>query len=126
LIWSKESEQWFESLGSGDKARFTERLDHLREHGPDLGRPSVDRVKSSRHHNMKELRSKGRHLRLLFAFDNRRAGVLLVGGDKENNWERWYRENIPKADRLFDEHLRRSEGRGPCRGGGSRPDGPIR
>jgi hypothetical protein len=31
-------------------------IDMLAETGPALGRPLVDRVKGSRHHNMKELR----------------------------------------------------------------------
>jgi len=27
--------------------------------------------------------------------------VLLLGGDKAGNWERWYRDNIPLAERLY-------------------------
>jgi hypothetical protein len=54
---------------------------------------------------MKELRRGS--LRVLFAFDPDRMALLLVGGDKRNNWEKWYREAIPVADDLFDEHLRR-------------------
>ena len=41
----------------------------------------------------------------LFIFDPRRAVILLLGGDKTNQWERWYRENIPVADTLYDEHV---------------------
>jgi hypothetical protein len=29
---------------------------------------------------------------------------LLVGGDKSQDWTGWYIENIPVADRRFDEH----------------------
>jgi len=65
----------------------------------------VDRIKGSRHHNMKELRSIGGHIRILFAFDPIRAAILLVGGDKTGQWSAWYRENIPVADHLYDEHL---------------------
>jgi hypothetical protein len=41
---------------------------------------------------------------VLYAFDPRRTAILLVGGDKTGN-KRWYKVNIPIADRLYDEHL---------------------
>jgi len=47
---------------------------------------------------------KGR-ISILFAFDPRRTAILLLGGDKTNQWEQWYRDNIPRADDLYDEHL---------------------
>ncbi|WP_329005886.1 hypothetical protein OHA18_21120 [Kribbella sp. NBC_00709] len=31
--------------------------------------------------------------------------MLLIGGDKVDRWEAWYRENIPIADELYDEWL---------------------
>jgi hypothetical protein len=46
----------------------------------------------------------GRPYRVLYAFDPRRAAILLIGGDKTGN-ERWYGEFIPVADRLYDAHL---------------------
>ena len=42
--------------------------------------------------------------RILFAFEPRRCAILLLGGDKTGD-DRWYDENIPIADRLYDEHL---------------------
>jgi hypothetical protein len=55
---------------------------------------------------MRELRvqHQGRPYRVLYAFDPRRAAILLIGGDKTGN-ERWYDEFIPVADRLYDAHL---------------------
>ena len=47
-----------------------------------------------------------RQLRVLYAFDPRRAALLLIGGDKTGN-PKWYEEFVPLADRLFDEHLKR-------------------
>lgn len=38
------------------------------------------------------------------AFDPRRAAILLLGGDKTGN-DRWYDENVPRADALYDAHL---------------------
>ena len=56
---------------------------------------------------MRELRiqHEGRPYRVLYAFDPRRVGVLLLGGDKTGN-DRWYRAMVRRADLLFDEHLR--------------------
>jgi hypothetical protein len=34
----------------------------------------------------------------------RADAILLFGGDKTGN-DRWYDENVPIADRLYDEHL---------------------
>ena len=42
--------------------------------------------------------------RVLSAFDPRRAAILLLGGDKTGN-DRWYDEQVPIADRAYDEHL---------------------
>jgi hypothetical protein len=50
---------------------------------------------------MKELRPRGGHLRVLFAFDSRRVGVLLVGGDKTNRWAQFYADAVAEADRLY-------------------------
>ena len=88
-------------------------IDLIEQEGPTLGRPAVDSIEGSRHHNMKELRSFGGHLRALFAFDPRRTAIILLGGDKTNDWEDWYDRNIPIADDLYDDYLReiREEGR---------------
>jgi hypothetical protein len=79
----------------------------LADFGPSLGRPLVDRIKGSRHHNMKELRSdrSGENLRVLFVFDPRRTAILLLGGDKSGAWREWYDTFIPIADDLYDIHL---------------------
>lgn len=53
----------------------------------------------------KGIQHAGRPYRTLYAFDPRRMAILLIGGDKTGN-DRWYEENIPIADRLYDEHLK--------------------
>ncbi len=70
---------------------------------------------------MKELRTTtgGRSLRILFAFDPHREAILLVGGDKTNRWNRWYRKMIPVADGLLDRHL------GELQQKGAAPKGPT-
>lgn len=54
---------------------------------------------------MKELRPPGGSLRILFAFDPRRSAILLIGGNKKGKWVAWYRQMIPIADQLYDDHL---------------------
>lgn len=107
--------EWLTSLDGGSREQVVAAVELLEEHGPHLGRPLVDSVVGSRHKNMKELRpgSSGRsELRLLFAFDPERSAIILVAGDKAGAWKRWYRQSIPKADDLFDEHLRTLKGEG--------------
>ena len=43
-------------------------------------------------------------MRVLYAFDPRRVAILLIGGDKTGQ-ARWYDEQVPVADVLYDEHL---------------------
>jgi hypothetical protein len=54
---------------------------------------------------MQELRPAETNLRVLFAFDPRGRAVILIGGDKTNDWRGWYDRNVPRADRLFTQHL---------------------
>ena len=55
---------------------------------------------------MRELRiqHKGRPYRVLYAFDPRRAAILLVGGDKTGDG-RWYDKFVPVADKLYASHI---------------------
>ena len=106
IEFTPEAERWFNGLSAKDADRIGAAIDALREDGPHLGRERADSIRGSRHHNMKELRSAGGHLRALFAFDPRRRAVILLGGDKTNDWKGWYVRNIPLADKLYDKHLR--------------------
>jgi hypothetical protein len=105
-IFVPEVDSWYRALSSDDANRVAAALDELEQVGSTLGRPYVDRIKGSRYHNMKELRPHGGNIRVLFAFDPHRNPVLLVGGDKTNNWKGWYDQNIPLADERYARHLR--------------------
>jgi hypothetical protein len=115
IEFTAEAERWYKALNPEDTNRITAAIDRLERTGPTLGRCFVDSIKGSRHHNMKELRSSGGNLRALFAFDPRRHAVVLVGGDKTGDWKGWYKSNIPRADRLYDQHLRHLGKEGPWR-----------
>lgn len=98
---------WADQLEQADAEALLAAIRVLRDQGPALGRPLVDTVKASRHKNMKELRpgSTGRtEVRVLFAFDLDRQAILLLGGDKSDDWGGWYEQNIPIADQRFDQH----------------------
>ena len=84
----------------------------LQREGPDLKRPLVGKIVTSRYRNMKELRpgSAGRsEIRILFMFDPQRSAILLVGGDKAGKWDKWYRKAIPQAERIYEQWIRQSE-----------------
>jgi len=101
VAWSvkvtEEYAAWFTALIKEDLAsavQVAQAVAALREEGPALGRPLVDRIQGSKIHHLKELRpgSAGRsEIRVLFAFDPTRSALLLLGGDKAGNWQRWYR-----------------------------------
>jgi hypothetical protein len=103
--YTDEFGSWWGSLTDDEQDRITIAVACWRRKVRALGRPWVDTLEGSRHANMKELRPRGGHLRILFAFDPSRFAILLLGGDKSGEWASWYKQVIPEADRLYDEHL---------------------
>lgn len=105
--YTDEFGEWWDGLTVQQQEDITARVELLEQHGPALGRPTVDRVEGSAFHHMKELRcSSDGALRVLFAFDPRREAILLLGGDKSDDWNAWYEWAIPKADELYTQYLR--------------------
>ena len=102
-----EFADWFGELDESEQDEVIVAVELLAEHGPGLDRPFADRIKGSKYHNMKELRPRGvaKNFRILFLFDPQREAILLVGGDKSGQWERWYAKAIPRAERLYEEYL---------------------
>jgi hypothetical protein len=98
-------DRWFRGLEAERACQVTAALRRVASTGPVLGRPRVDSIRSSRIHNLKELRLHD-GVRVLFAFDPNRRAVMLLGGDKTGSWNRWYRQHIPVAERLYTDHLR--------------------
>ena len=104
--YTDEFGQWWQQLSEGHQDAVAARVELLTEYGPNLPYPFSSDIRSSRHGVMRELRAQsgGRPLRVLYAFDPRRASILLIGGDKTGN-DRFYEEYVPVADDLYDEHL---------------------
>lgn len=105
IEYTDEFEDWWESLTAVDQRAITTGVEQLSADGQAVTRPWVDTIASSRHANMKELRPRRGHIRILFAFDPRRTAILLIGGDKTGQWATWYERMVPLADRLYDDHL---------------------
>lgn len=103
--YTDEFESWWETLSVEEQERISAAVELLQQRGPNLGRPIADRITSSSMHNLKELRPSGTNIRILFAFGPERSAILLIGGDKTGQWDRWYVEAIPIAERLFAKYL---------------------
>lgn len=97
---------WWHELNDGEQEDITATALLLMEHGPQLPFPHSSGIEGSRHGHMRELRvqSRGRPIRVFYAFDPRRSAILLIGGDKTGD-TRFYEWMIPVADRLYDQHI---------------------
>lgn len=104
--YTEEFGAWWSTLNEAEQEDVTATVGVLERIGPSLRRPHVGPIVTSRHSNMKELivQHGGRPYRIFFAFDPRRKAVLLIGGDKTGN-DRFYEEYVPKADKIYDDHL---------------------
>jgi hypothetical protein len=96
---------WYAGLTEPEVSAVNAAIDKLAAVGPGLRRPLVGHIEGSRHAHMRELIIPYHNLRVLFAFDLRRAAILLLGGDKTDRWQDWYDENVPRADALYDAYL---------------------
>src|SRR5882724_10933941 len=105
---TNEFDRWFVQLDEDGQVELIAKVELLKLMGPKLARPHADTLNGSKHANMKELRADtaDKIMRVAFAFDPERAGILLVAGDKSGvGQKRFYKKLIAKADALFDAHL---------------------
>jgi hypothetical protein len=105
--FSDEFGRWWEGLNAAEQKSVDFTVGLLQAVGPTLRMPHSSGIETSRHKHMRELRiqHEGRPYRVLYAFDPRRTAILLIGGDKTGN-NRWYKVEVPRADAIYDEHLR--------------------
>ena len=105
--YTDEFEHWWkQSLKIEEQDEIAAVVGLLEQKGPQLLFPYSSGIECSRHSHMRELRIqyRGAPYRILYAFDPRRAAILLIGGNKKGN-NLWYQEFVPIADRLYEEHL---------------------
>jgi hypothetical protein len=103
-----EFDAWFIAIGAEAQAEIIAKVELLKLLGPKLSRPHADTLNGSKYANMKELRvdTADKVLRIAFAFDPERNGILLIAGDKSGvGQKQFYKRLIAKADELFDAHL---------------------
>jgi hypothetical protein len=105
--FSDEFGEWWDGLDALEQKSVDFSVTLLSEVGPTMKMPHSSGVESSRHKHMRELRiqHEGRPYRVLYAFDQRRTAILLIGGDKTVN-DRWYEEYVPQGDDICDQHLK--------------------
>jgi hypothetical protein len=111
-MWTVETtdvfDEWFAGLDENAQAEIIATVELLKLLGPRLGRPHADTLNGSKYANMKELRASAADqvLRIAFAFDPDRNGILLIGGNKSGVSTKWfYKQLIEKADQLYAAHL---------------------
>ena len=106
--FTDEFGEWWENLTEIEQDEIYAKVGLLVRRDPLLRFPVSDVIESSKHFpTMRELRvsAQGRQIRIFYAFDPRSTAILLIGGDKTGEWERFYRKMIPVADELYDVHL---------------------
>jgi hypothetical protein len=113
IEYTDQFEAWWNALNENEQVSVDASVRLLEEYGPALPYPHSSAVRSSRHGVMRELRVQhaGRPFRVLYAFDPRRAAVLLLGGDKTGK-RRWYEQSVPRADAIYEQHLTELRRRG--------------
>jgi len=101
-----EFEVWWNELSEAEQEDIDACVRLLEKQGPNLPYPYSSGIESSKHPHMRELRiqHKGEPYRVLYAMDPRRTSILLLGGNKSGD-KRWYKKNVPKADKRYDKHI---------------------
>ena len=104
--YTNEFGEWWTTLDEDRQDSVDVAVKLLEVRGPRLPFPFSSGIVGSRHGNLRELRiqHRGEPLRVFYAFDPRRAAILLIGGSKQGDG-RFYERMIPVADKLFDDHL---------------------
>ena len=104
--FTDEFEAWWNTLTTEEQVSIAASVGLLETSGPNLRHPHSSGINGSKHGHMRELRTQheGQPYITLYAFDPRRAAILLIGGDKTGD-NRWYETHVPIADQLYDVHL---------------------
>ena len=104
--YTDEFGNWWDQLRESEKIDIAAYVGLLEKCGPSLKFPYSSGINGSAYGHMRELRIQhaGQPYRVLYAFDPRRAAILLIGGNKTGN-DRWYEKYILMADYLYEQHL---------------------
>ena len=92
-------------LDAADGSAVVRVVGLLEVKGASLGFPYASAIQGSSCALRERIQSRGRPLRVLYAFDPERQAVLLIGGDKTGD-DRFYERMIPKAEGIWKAYLR--------------------
>ena len=104
--YTDDFEAWWVGLDEEEQIDIDAVVGLLEEKGPHFPYPYSSDIKGTKYGTIRELRiqHKGKPYRILYAFDTRRAAILLIGGKKVGG-KRWYEQYVPLAERIYEEHL---------------------
>jgi hypothetical protein len=111
--YTDEFEIWWNGLDEEEQVEIDAIVGLLEEKGPHLPYPYSSDIKGTKYTVIRELRvqHKGKPYRILYAFDPRRAAILLIGGRKTGS-NRWYDKYVPLAEKIYEKHLKLLRGEG--------------
>ena len=107
ILTVERFDTWMLELTPAEQVDVLTSIKLLEVHGPMLARPYADSLEGTKEvNNLKELRiqHQGKPYRVFFAFDPKRRGILLCGGDKTGD-KRFYKKMIPIAEQEFLSYL---------------------
>lgn len=110
ILVLEEFEDWFVGLDDPDASAVARVIGLLEVKGTTLGFPYCSAIRGARY-AIRELRaqSRGEPLRVFYAFDPKRQAVLILGGNKAGN-KRFYEQEVPRAERLWERYLAEDDG----------------
>jgi hypothetical protein len=111
VVVTDEFKEWWEALDNDDAVDVARVIDLLEAEGTALGFPYSSGIRESRF-PLRELRiqSRGRPIRVFYAFDPWRQAVLLIAGDKTGD-DRFYETFVPQAEAIWEQYLAEEEER---------------
>jgi len=104
VVVTAEFVTWWGDLSTPEQISVGAVIELLEEHGPALGYPHSSQIAGSKKLRELRIQHRGDPYRVLYAFDPTRNAVLLLGGNKTGK-DRWYKQNIPLAERIFLDYL---------------------
>ena len=108
--YTDELGEWWATLTEPEQESVGHVVGLLEAKGVGLPFPYCSGINGSKHGHMRELRIQhnGEPYRVFYAFDPRRAAMLLIGGNKGGD-DQFYDRMIPLADEIYDQHLEELE-----------------
>jgi hypothetical protein len=105
VIATDEFAEWYRSIADQQADAVAVAVERLEQLGLGLGFPYSSAVRGATF-ALRELRIKtgGRALRVMYAFDPKRQAVLLLGGDKSGE-KGFYERLVGKAEKVWKAYL---------------------